>query len=232
LTRQIICEGTSTILRIFIGHESSGVIRRAAQNLGCFAISCDLLPSEDNSPDHIIGDVFKELRGLDIKFDAAIFHPDCTYLTNSAAWAFTDGPYHQKVKPETKVGHERRIARDEALEHVRALLGLDIPRIIIENPPGSISTRIQKPTQIIQPWQFGDDASKATALYTKNVPPIPLDPALFVKPRMVNGLPRWANQTDTGQNRLTPSPDRWKQRAKTYPGIAKALVSHLTTSGT
>jgi len=153
--------------------------------------------------------------------DLAIFHPSCTYLTISAAWAYGPGPYHQKVKPGTLVGEARVAARRQALADFQRLLDLDIERIAIENPVGVASTYIRKPDQIVQPWWFGDDASKATCLWLKGLPL--LTATKFVEPRMVNGWPRWANQTDSGQNKLTPSADRWKERSRTYPGLAAAI---------
>jgi hypothetical protein len=99
----------------------------------------------------------------------------------------------------------------------------NIPRTAVENPVGCISTRIRKPDQIIQPWQFGEDASKATCLWLSGLPK--LVPTGHVAPRMVNGKPRWANQTDSGQNKLGPSDDRWKLRSATYPGIANAMAT-------
>src|SRR5690606_3185255 len=110
----------------------------------------------------------------------------------------------------------------ESLEFVRLLLDADIPRIALENPIGRISTAIRKPDQIIHPHQFGHDASKATCLWLKNLPP--LLPTSLVAPRMVNGRPRWSNQTDSGQNKLPPSEDRWKIRSATYRGIADAMA--------
>jgi hypothetical protein len=97
-----------------------------------------------------------------------------------------------------------------------------IPRIAIENPIGRIGTAIRKADQIIQPYQFGHDASKQTALWLKGLPK--LQPTQLVAPRMVDGKARWANQTDSGQNRLSPSPDRWKLRSTTYQGIADAMA--------
>lgn len=148
----------------------------------------------------------------------------CTYLTVSAAWAYGDGPYHQKVKPGTLVGAARRRARDEALANFQRLLDLPFP-VAIENPASSfVNNAIRRPDQIIHPHQFGDDASKATGLWlTKGVPPLEIDPTSCVAPRIVNGRPRWANQTDSGQNRLSPSDTRWLERSATYPGIAAAM---------
>jgi hypothetical protein len=208
-------------MRVFIGMESSGTVRRAFRALGHDAWSCDLLPARDGPEHHIQGDVFDHVAAFSP--DLAIFHPDCTYLTVSAAWAFTDGPHHQKVKPGTLVGAARREARERALAVVRRLLGLPIPRIAIENPIGAISTAIRRPDQIIQPHQFGDDASKATCLWLIGLPK--LAPTLAIPPRMVGGRPRWSNQTDGGQNRLGPAENRWQVRANTYPGIAAAMAA-------
>jgi hypothetical protein len=151
----------------------------------------------------------------------AIFHPMCTYLTVSAAWAFTDGPYHQKVKPETLTGQVRREARDLALDNFRRLLALPYPKAI-ENPaPSFVSKAIRPPDQTVQPYQFGDDASKRTGLWLDRLPR--LRPTGWIAGRMVDGRERWANQTDSGQNRLSPGEGRWLERSATYPGIAAAM---------
>lgn len=105
---------------------------------------------------------------------------------------------------------------------MRALLGAPVPRIALENPVGCISTRIRRPDQTIQPYQFGHDASKATCLWLKGLPR--LQPTCYVKPRVVGGRRRWGNQCDSGQNKLGPSPDRWKLRSRTYQGIADAMA--------
>jgi len=120
----------------------------------------------------------------------------------------------------------RAALTEEALGFVRFLMDQPIPKIAIENPVSCISSRIRKPDQTIQPYQFGHDASKRTCLWLKGLSPLPIDPALYVEPRMVNGKPRWANQTDSGQNKLGPSPDRWKERSETYSGIANAMAQH------
>lgn len=112
---------------------------------------------------------------------------------------------------------------EDALDFVRLLLDAPIPHIALENPVSVISTRIRKPDQKIQPHQFGADASKATCLWLKNLPL--LVPTQHVPPRITaDGKKRWANQTDSGQNRLGPSEDRWKKRSATYPGIAAAMA--------
>lgn len=103
-----------------------------------------------------------------------------------------------------------------------------IPKIAIENPVGFMSSAYRKPDQIIQPYEFGDDASKATCLWLIGLEPLVVDPAMRVRGRQVvqNGkvVERWGNQTDSGQNRLSPSEDRWSKRSKTYPGIANAMA--------
>lgn len=240
---------------VFIGMETSGALRRRLQASGFETYSCDKLPSEDGGEEmvysdddiplgrHLVGDVFEMLDHLcatDLWPSAAVFHPDCTYLTNSAAWAYGPGPYHQKVKPGTLVGEARRAAREEAVQLVLKLRALKIATKVIENPVGHLTRRIGKPTQIVQPFEFGDDASKATCLWAYEnmelVKPargmtdklLPLNPELYVAPTLrSNGSYRWANQTDTGQNRLSPGEDRWKNRARTYGGIADALTTYI-----
>lgn len=220
--------------RFLVGMEFSGTIRRAMRARGIEAWSCDFLPAIDDSPFHIQGDVFDH---LDDGWDGAIFHPTCTYLTISAEWAYKepdferypDVGYHQKIKPGTLVGALRRAAREKALNDVRRLLTCRIPRKGVENPCGVISTRIRPPDQTIQPYEFGDDASKATCLWLDGWPllvPTKRVPGRRVEWPRGSGkmVERWANQTDSNQNNLTPSDDRWAARSKTYPGIAGALA--------
>jgi len=193
-------------MRVLVACEYSGTVRDAFIRAGHYALSCDLLPSESTIGDHYQGNV---LDILDHGWDLMIAHPPCTYLCSS-------GLHWNKRKPE------RAQHTEEALDFVRTLLDAPIPKIALENPIGCISTRIRKPTQTIQPYHFGDDASKSTCLWLKGLPY--LLPTDFVEPRMVNGKRRWANQTDSGQNRLPPSPDRWKIRSETYVGIANAMA--------
>ena len=208
-------------MRVLVACECSGTVRRAFRERGHDAWSCDLLPARDGDPHHIHSDVRDVLCE---RWDLMIAHPDCTYLTNSAAWAYGDGPYHMRLKPETLTGAARRAARAEAVEFVRTLFWTAaIPRICIENPVGHLSRVLAgEARQIVQPYEFGDDASKATVLWLKSLPP--LRHTGHVRPRIVNGKPRWSNQTDGGQNRLSPSPDRAAIRAITYPGIAAAMA--------
>jgi hypothetical protein len=190
-------------MRVLIACEFSGVVRDAFRSAGHKAVSCDLLPSESPGPHHQ-GDVSDILRQ---GWDLMIAHPPCTYLASS-------GLHWNKRRPDRAAHTER------ALAFVRLLLNAPITRIAVENPIGCISSRIRKPDQIIQPWHFGHDASKATCLWLKGLP--------LLQPTDV--LPgdrksRRANQTASGQNKLPPSPDRWKLRSVTYQGIADAMAA-------
>lgn len=215
-------------MRVLIGCERFGRVRDAFRARGHDAWSCDLAPDINNSPYHLHCDV---LTVLGNGWDLGIFHPDCTYFVNSAAWAFRDPDYerwpgvgyHQKIRPDTLVGATRRAARHRNGEFVVRLVNSPIPKIAIENPRGYLSTLLGPPTQVIQPNQFGDDASKATCLWLYDLPD--LVPTAQVAPRMVEGRPRWANQTDSGQNRLSPSPGRAMARAASYPGIVAAMAA-------
>lgn len=212
-------------MRILIGYSACPHTRAAFERHGHQVWTCDLLPARGGEGRHLQCDVWEVASD---GWDMAIFHPMCTYLTISAAWAYGDGPYHMKVKPETLVGAARREAREEALENFRALLALPYPKAI-ENPaPSFASKAIRGPDQTIQPCEFGDDASKRTGLWLDRLPP--LVPTQRVRGRLVEHPPgsgkmveRWANQTDGGQNRLPPSEDRWLERSATYPGIAAAM---------
>jgi len=204
--------------RVLIGYSCCPLTLEAFERAGCEAWTCDLLPSRGRPDRHIQGDVW------DIAFDRwdmGLFHPMCTYLTISAAWAFGDGPYHQRVKPSTLVGAARRDAREAAIENFKRIDALPYPHAI-ENPaPSFVSKAHRAPDQTIQPFQFGDDASKRTGLWLRGVPK--LRPTRYVDGRNVDGRVRWANQTDSGQNRLSPSTTRWLERSATYPGIAAAM---------
>jgi hypothetical protein len=190
-------------MRVLIGCETSGRVRDAFLKAGHDAISCDLLPSDVPGP-HYQGDV-RDL--LAQRWDMAIFHPPCTYLCSS-------GLHWNKRRPE------RAAQTEDALRFVWLLLGLDIPRIALENPIGCISSRIRPPDQIIQPWQFGHPESKATCLWLKGLPLLRPTDVLVKAP---GG--RWDNQTASGQNKLPPSKDRWKIRSQTYQGIADAFAT-------
>lgn len=160
-------------------------------------------------------------------WDLMIAHPPCTYLTIAAEWAYKD-VQTKRIKTGTLIGAERRAAREEALSFVLELASAPIPRIAIENPVGVLSSRWRKPDQIIQPWQYGHDASKATCLWLKGLPLLRetnrVPGRIVGEDKRGNTVMRWANQTDSGQNRLPPSEDRWKIRSETYAGIAAAMA--------
>jgi hypothetical protein len=208
-------------MRVLIGCEFSGTVRDAFRAKGHDAWSCDLLPSPDGSPFHIHGSLFDADDGFGQRgdvttwgWDLAIFHPPCTYLTSA-------GLHWNKRRPG------RAALTDEAVAFVMQLAASDIPRIAIENPVGCLSTRWRRPSQIVQPYQFGDDASKATCLWLKGLPllrPTTRYPGRQVSKADGSTVERWSNQTDSGQNRLAPSADRWALRSLTYPGIAAAMA--------
>lgn len=205
-------------MRALIGFSRCRHTLEAFESQGFEAWTCDTLPSADRPDRHLQCDIWDVAHD---NWDVAIFHPMCTYLTVSAAWAFGDGPYHQRVMSETLVGAARRKARKIALDTFRRLDALPYPHAI-ENPaPSFVSTMYRQPDQTIQPYDFGENASKRTGLWLRGLPK--LQPTWFYPPRIVNGRKRWGNQTDGGQNRLTPSADRWLERSKTYPGIASAM---------
>ena len=191
-------------MRVLVACEYSGTVRDAFIRAGHYAASCDLLPSESSLGDHYQCSV---LDILDHKWDLMIAHPPCTHLAVSGAAHFA----------------RKAVEQAEALDFVRQLLDAPIPRIALENPVSIISSRIRKPDQIVQPYQFGHDASKKTCLWLKGLPL--LRPTQMVEPRMIDGKPRWENQTNSGQNRLGPSPDRWKKRSTTFQGIADAMAT-------
>ncbi len=193
-------------MKVLVACEYSGTVRDAFRAAGHDALSCDLLPTDVPGP-HYQGDVADIIND---GWDLMVAHPPCTYLCSS-------GLHWNKRRPE------RAQMTEDALKFVQFLLDAPIPRIALENPIGCIGTRIRKADQTIQPWQFGHDASKSTCLWLKNLPL--LTPTAVVEPRIANGKKRWANQTDSGQNRLPPSEDRWKIRSETYAGIAAAMVA-------
>lgn len=207
-------------MRVLVACEYSGRVRRAFRDRGHPTWSCDILPPDDGDWNYHFRKDVSEI--LDFGWDLIIAHPPCTYLTNSAEWAYSDGPYHQKVKQGTLVGSDRREARKQAIEFFYKIWNTDCPKICIENPIGVMSKFI-KPTQYIQPYEYGEDASKKTCLWLKGLPP--LKPTQYVPPRIVNGKPRWGNQTDSGQNRMSPSDRRGHDRALTPQGWADAMAS-------
>lgn len=192
-------------MKVLVACEYSGRVRDAFISHGHEAVSCDLLDTDSPGP-HYKGNV---LDIINEGWDLMVAHPPCTYLSVSGMHWTTRGFRDPQLT-------------EDALDFVRMLMNAPIARIAIENPVSVISSRIRKPDQIISPHQFGHNASKKTCMWLKNLPP--LQPTGFVQPRMVNGKPRWGNQTDSGQNKLAPSTGRWKIRSETYRGIAEAMA--------
>ena len=180
-------------MRVIVACEYSGRVREAFRKLGHDAWSCDILESEDDSEFHIqtcIEDVIND------GWDLMITHPPCTHLAVS-------GARHFKAKQESGV-------QQEALDFVRLLLEADIPKIALENPISIVSSKIRKPDQIIQPWQFGHGETKATCLWLKGLPKL-------VPTNIVEGR-------EQRIHKMPPSPTRWKERSRTYQGIADAMA--------
>ena len=179
-----------TKMKVLVACEYSGAVRDAFIAAGHDAMSCDLLPTEKEGP-HYQGNV---LDILGDGWDLMVAHPPCTHLAVSGARWFKNKATEQA----------------DALEFVRVLLGAPVNKIALENPVSIISSRIRKPDQVIQPWQFGHGETKATCLWLKNLP------KLFP-----------TNVVDGRENRIhkmPPSPDRWKLRSTTYKGIAEATA--------
>lgn len=186
-------------MRVLVACEFSGVVRDAFRARGHDAWSCDLLPSESPGP-HILGDVRRSLgrnNGFDSTFapwDLLIAHPPCTHLAVSGARWFKNKLWEQAA----------------AIGFVRTLLECNTKRIALENPISIISSRIRKPDQIIQPWQYGHGETKATCLWLKNLPKL-------VPTNIVEGR-------EARVHKMPPGPDRWKERSRTLQGIADAMA--------
>jgi hypothetical protein len=189
-------------MRVLVACEFSGVVRDAFAAQGHDAWSCDLIPT-DKGDKHIVGDVQDILTD---GWDLMIAHPPCTYLSVSGMHWTTRGLRDPQLT-------------EDALAFVQQLMDAPIERIAVENPISIISSRIRKPNQIIQPWWFGHDASKKTCLWLKNLPLLTPTDKLPGDSKTRRG-----NQTASGQNKLPPSPDRWKLRSITFEGIAQAMA--------
>ena len=198
-------------MKILIACEFSGIVRDAFIKKGHDAVSCDLLPTETPGP-HIQGNVLEVINN---GWDMMIAHPPCTYLCSSGLH------WNHRIP-----GREEKTR--QALIFTQAIFNAPIKKICIENPVGKINTAIRKPDQYIQPYDFGHDASKKTGLWLKGLPL--LKSTEYIEPRIVDKKKRWGNQTDSGQNKLGPSPNRWMLRSKTYKGIAEAMATQWSPS--
>ena len=186
---------------VLVACEFSGHVREAFRTVGHNAWSCDIEPCADGSSFHIVGDV---LNVIDQGWDMMIAFPPCTYLARS-------GLHWNKRIPG------RDALTEEALIFVSCLLEAGIEKIAVENPVGRISTAIRKPDQIIQPWMFGEDKSKSTCLWLKNLP--------LLEPTDVLIKDRYANQTPSGQDNMANSKQRGKRRSITPLGLAEAMAT-------
>jgi hypothetical protein len=196
-------------MKVLVACEFSGRVSSLLRDIGCDAYSCDLLPTESTvyRKFHIQDDV---LSIINHGWDMMLAFPPCTHLSISGARYF----------------ERKRVRQEEALQFVKELWNAPIPFICIENPVSVISTRMRKPHQIIQPYQFGDDASKATYLWLKGLPKLKIPPEdTWIAPRIVDGKKRWASQLDSGQSRHTNITSRAMKRSRTYPGIAHAMAT-------
>lgn len=203
-------------MRVLVACEYSGVVRDAFVARGHYAMSCDLLPSERPATgDHYQGDVRDLLDGD--RWDLMIAHPPCTYLSGSGARWLTQTP--KNPKPGVLYGAARVAAQQEALDFVRLLLDAPVERIALENPVSMISSRVRRPDQTLQPWQFGHGEQKATCLWLKNLPK--LEPTNVLPPIGPNGED-WREQRIW---KLSPGADRWKERSRTFEGIAQAMAA-------
>lgn len=199
-----------TAFRVLVACEYSGVVRRAFLARGCDAWSCDLLPSEDGSNRHIRGDARDLLHdGWDLLMVA---HPPCTRLCNSGVrWLHAPPP----GKTAEQMARELR----EGAALFSAFWNAPIARVAIENPVmhGHAKRLIEnyaEPAQSIQPWQFGHGETKRTCLWLRGLPP--LRPTQIVSGR------------EARVHRMSPSPTRWKERSRFYPGIAAAMAEQWT----
>lgn len=190
-------------MKVLVACEFSGTVREAFSRKGHDAWSCDLMPSEI-SGQHIQGDV---LSVLGDGWDLMIAHPPCTYLTVSANKWYRDQPPRESG---ALVGHERREARKAAVDFFLKLMSCDIPKIAIENPIGVLSTLYRKPSQVVQPWQFGHGETKATCLWLRGLQK--LEPTCI------------ASERKQKMHLLPKTADRWKIRSRTYQGIANAMA--------
>lgn len=219
-----------------VGCEESQAITIALREKGIQAFSCDLKECSGGHPEwHIQCDVFKVIEGgmfmcqngnmIDVvKWDAAMFHPDCTYLTVTANKWLKDQPAR---KSGALVGQARRDARDQAIDFFKRLYNCSIPIIAMENPVGCISSEFMKPTQIVQPYQFGHPEPKKTCLWLRGLPKLVatdhVEPEYCVS-KSGKRMPTWYMYADKSKGQA----HRAELRSKTFPGMAKAMADQWT----
>lgn len=216
-------------MNVLIACERSGVVREAFNAYsGVHAVSYDLAPAEDGRTDfHIQGDAIDALRRRE--WDLVIAHPTCTFLCNSGSLRLYRGG-----KKANGLDVLRWYKMQEAAEFFRKFFTQYGGFLCVENPimhghARKIIGLDLVDRQNVQPYYFGDDASKATVLWLRGLPRLTYDPRKIHPGRRVSWkghmVTRWSNQTDSGQNRLPPSPTRAMDRARTYPGLAAAMAA-------
>lgn len=187
--------------RVLVACEFSGAVRDAFTTEGHYAVSCDLLPSETLG-NHYQGSV---LDVLGEGWDLMVCHPPCTYMALSGMHWTQRGLRDPKLT-------------EDAVEFAMRLITAPIPRICLEQPMSVLASRYRKQDQIIQPWQFGEDAQKKTCLWLKNLPL--LEETEYVPPTQVGNLWMYANQTPSGNTKTNTG----HERSRTYSGIARAMA--------
>ncbi len=193
-------------MKVLVACEFSGTVRDCFIAMGHDAISCDLLPTEARGP-HIQGDILDIL--YDRSWDLIIAHPPCTYLSASGLH------WNKKIEGRAE-------KTEEALNFITAIWEAPVKKLCIENPVGCINTRLDfmpKP-QYVQPYNYDEDASKKTGLWLRGL--APLEPTGYIEPRIVDGKPRWSNQSDTGYDKFGGG--QGKERSVTFFGIAAAMA--------
>jgi len=212
---------------ILVGCEESQAITIALRELGHEAYSCDLLACSGGHPEwHFQQDIFEVIALKD--WDMLIAHPPCTYLTNSAV-QWLSHPEDKNLPFENRRPHpkypNRRADMLDSVEFVKALYNCNIPLVAIENPVGLLSTRFQKPDQTIQPYQFGDEATKTTCFWLKGLPQLKHTKLVGKGERTTfksgKSHPKW--YADALANAKSPE-ERRTLRSKTFKGIASAIA--------
>ena len=213
-------------MKVLIACEESQAVTKAFRELGHEAYSCDILPASGGHPEwHIQRDVFEVINE---GWDLMVAHPPCTFLAVSgASWYYH--PEDKNLPVEQRRPHprypNRAMDREMAVGFFMALMNAPIERIAVENPIGIMSSRFRKPDQIVQPWQFGDSASKSTCLWLKNLPKLTateiVDKGEIVTFASGKSMPKWyADALYTAKTKE----ERQTLRSKTFPGIAKAMA--------
>jgi hypothetical protein len=233
-------------MKVLVACEESQAVTKELRKLGHEAYSCDLLPCSGGHPEwHFNCDIFEviqnfggELQNGDVlesidEWEMMVAHPPCTYLSVSGAkWYYH--PDDKDLPTSDRRPHprfpNRAKHRDEALDFFIKLMSVPIDRIAIENPVGIISTKYRKPNQIVQPWMFGDEATKTTCFWTKNLPD--LEPTKIVGKgeritfKSGKSQPKWYSDALT---KAKTNEERQTLRSKTFPGLAKAIAKQWSS---